>query len=148
LFQVQLKRLPGNEDVLLPKRMSELASGFDLHAAVAEPVILHPGERRLIPTGFAMSMERGLEAQVRPRSGLALKHGITCLNSPGTIDADYRGEVKVLLINLGQEPFTITRNERIAQMVIQIVPEVQLVEVLELTDTERGAGGFGHTGTN
>lgn len=147
MFQVQLKRLPGNEDVLLPRRMSELASGFDLHAAVTEPMVLHPGERRLVPTGFAMSMKRGLEAQIRPRSGLALKYGITCLNSPGTIDADYRGEVKVLLVNLGQEPFTITRNERIAQMVIQLVPEVELVEVDELADTERGAGGFGHTGT-
>jgi len=127
--------------------MSELASGFDLHAAVAEPVILHPGERRLIPTGFAMSMPAGLEAQIRPRSGLAFKYGITCLNTPGTIDADYRGEVKVLLINLGQEPFTITRNERIAQMVIQTVPDIVFEEVEELTDTERGDGGFGHTGT-
>lgn len=147
LHQVQLKRLPGNEDVLLPKRMSELASGLDLHAAVTEPVILQPGERQLIPTGFAMSMPAGLEAQVRPRSGLAYKHGITCLNSPGTIDADYRGEVKVLLINLGQEPFTIRRNERIAQMVIQTVPLIELVEVEELTETRRGEGGFGHTGT-
>lgn len=146
-YRVQLKKLPGNEDVHLPRRMSELASGFDLHAAVAEPVILHPGERRLIPTGFAMSMPAGLEAQIRPRSGLAFKYGITCLNTPGTIDADYRGEVKVLLINLGQEPFTITRNERIAQMVIQTVPDIVFEEVEELTDTERGDGGFGHTGT-
>jgi dUTP pyrophosphatase len=147
LFQVQLKKLPGNEDVLLPQRMSEMASGLDLHAAVTEPVVLHPGERKLIPTGFAMSMPAGLEAQIRPRSGLAFKHGITCLNSPGTVDADYRGEVKVLLINLGQEPFTITRNERIAQMVIQTVPPIELLEVEELSDTVRGTGGFGHTGT-
>jgi len=147
LHTVQLKKLPGNEDVLPPRRMSEMASGYDLHAAVTEPVILHPGERKLIPTGFAMSMPAGLEAQIRPRSGLAFKYGITCLNTPGTVDADYRGEVKVLLINLGQEPFTITRNERIAQMVIQIVPAVELVEVEELSETERGAGGFGHTGT-
>lgn len=147
MYQVQIKKLPGNEDVLLPRKMSELASGFDLHAAVTEPVVLQPGERRLIPTGFAMSMEAGLEAQIRPRSGLAMKHGITCLNSPGTVDADYRGEVKVLLVNLGQEPFAIERNERIAQMVIQEVPQVELVLVEDLSDTERGAGGFGHTGT-
>lgn len=147
LHKVQLKRLPGNEDVMLPRRMSELAAGFDLHAAVTEPMILHPGERKLVPTGMAMAMPAGLEAQIRPRSGLAYKYGITCLNTPGTIDADYRGEVKVLLINLGQEPFTITRNERIAQMVIHQLPQVELEEVDELPDTERGAGGFGHTGT-
>ncbi len=147
LQTVQLKRLPGNEDVLLPRRMSELAAGFDLHAAVTEPLILHPGERKLVPTGFAMAMPAGLEAQIRPRSGLAFKYGITCLNTPGTIDADYRGEVKVLLINLGQEPFTICRNERIAQMVIQQLPAIELAEVEELSDTDRGAGGFGHTGT-
>ncbi|WP_438448389.1 dUTP diphosphatase [Gorillibacterium sp. sgz5001074] len=127
--------------------MSELAAGFDLHAAVTEPLILHPGERKLVPTGFAMAMPAGLEAQIRPRSGLAFKYGITCLNTPGTIDADYRGEVKVLLINLGQEPFTICRNERIAQMVIQQLPAIELAEVEELSDTDRGAGGFGHTGT-
>jgi dUTP pyrophosphatase len=126
--------------------MSEWAAGFDLHAAVEAPVVLSPGERALIPTGFAMAMPKELEAQIRPRSGLAYKHGITCLNSPGTIDADYRGEVKVLLINLGQEPFTIERGERIAQMVFQRVPQVVLEEVSELTDTLRGEGGFGHTG--
>jgi dUTP pyrophosphatase len=126
--------------------MSEWAAGFDVHAAVAEPVVLGPGQRALIPTGFAMAMPRELEAQIRPRSGLAFKHGITCLNSPGTIDADYRGEVKVLLINLGQEPFTIERGERIAQIVFQRVPQVTLEEVAELPDTARGAGGFGHTG--
>lgn len=147
MFNVQIKRLPGSEGISLPQKMSALASGFDLYAAVAEPVALQPGERALIPTGFALSMPAELEAQVRPRSGLALKHGITCLNSPGTIDADYRGEVKVLLINLGSQPFTIERNERIAQMVFQLVPSVELNEVDELSDTERGAGGFGHTGT-
>jgi dUTP pyrophosphatase len=126
--------------------MSEWAAGFDLHAAVAEPLVLAPGERALIPTGFAMAMPRELEAQIRPRSGLAYKHGITCLNTPGTIDADYRGEVKVLLINLGQEPFTIERGERVAQMVFQRVPQVILEEVSELTETSRGEGGFGHTG--
>lgn len=127
--------------------MSEWAAGFDLHAAVAEPVTLAPGERALIPTGFAMAMPRELEAQIRPRSGLAYKHGITCLNSPATIDADYRGEVKVLLINHGREPFTIRRGERIAQMVFQVVPQVRIEEVAELSETVRGEGGFGHTGT-
>ncbi|MCM3272054.1 dUTP diphosphatase [Paenibacillus elgii] len=127
--------------------MSELASGFDLYAAVSEPVDLGPGERALIPTGFALAMPAGLEAQIRPRSGLAFKHGITSLNTPGTIDADYRGEVKVLLINHGKETFTINRNERIAQMVFQTVPLITLTEVSELDETERGAGGFGHTGT-
>jgi deoxyuridine 5''-triphosphate nucleotidohydrolase (dut) len=146
LFQVLFKRLPGNEDMKLPERMSEAAAGFDLHAAVAEPTVLAPGERKLIPTGFAMAMPEQLEAQIRPRSGLAFKHGITCLNSPGTIDADYRGEVKVLLINLGQEPFVITRGERIAQMVFQTVPAVSIVERDDLPETVRGAGGFGHTG--
>jgi dUTP pyrophosphatase len=146
LYPIQLKRLPGNEDISLPRRMSEWAAGFDLHAAVTEPVVLAPGERALIPTGFAMAMPKELEAQVRPRSGLAFKHGITSLNSPGTIDADYRGEVKVLLINHGQQPFTIERGERIAQLVFQLVPQVTLEEVEELSDTVRGAGGFGHTG--
>ncbi len=145
-YHVQINKLPGNEDVQLPRKMSEQASGFDLHASVAEPVVLAPGERALIPTGIAIAMPDGLEAQIRPRSGLAFKHGITCLNTPGTIDADYRGEIKVLLINLGQEPFAIARNERIAQMVFQAVPAVTLVEVEELTETQRGAGGFGHTG--
>ncbi len=146
MYQVLFKRLEGNEDVLLPVKMSELAAGFDLHAAVSEPVVLSPGERKLIPTGFSMAMPGDLEAQIRPRSGLAYKHGITCLNSPGTIDADYRGEVKVLLINLGQEPFTIDRGERIAQMVFQVVPAIVISEVDELPETVRGAGGFGHTG--
>ncbi|MGY5344465.1 dUTP diphosphatase [Paenibacillus glucanolyticus] len=146
LHYVQINRLPGNEDVKLPEKMSELAAGFDLHAAVAEPVVLNPGERKLIPTGFAIAMPAELEAQIRPRSGLAFKHGITCLNSPGTIDADYRGEVKVLLVNLGQEPFAIERHERIAQMVFKTVPAVEFIEVEELSDTVRGAGGFGHTG--
>lgn len=146
MYPIQLKRLPGNEDVPLPRRMSEWAAGFDLHAAVAQPVVLAPGERALIPAGFAMAMPAELEAQIRPRSGLAYKHGITCLNSPGTIDADYRGEVKVLLVNLGQEPFAIERGERIAQMVFQRVPQVSIEETDELPDTVRGAGGFGHTG--
>ncbi|WP_410055625.1 dUTP diphosphatase [Paenibacillus sp.] len=146
-FEVQINRLAGNEDIELPRKMSELASGFDLYAAVTEELTLLPGQRALVPTGIAIAMPGGLEAQIRPRSGLAYKHGITCLNTPGTIDADYRGEIKVLLINLGQEPFVIRRNERIAQMVFQIVPKVNLVQVDELSETVRGAGGFGHTGT-
>lgn len=145
-FTVQMKRQPGTEDIPLPRKMSELAAGFDLYAAVTEPVVIEPGKRALIPTGFSMAMPGELEAQIRPRSGLAYKHGITCLNTPGTIDADYRGEVKVLLANLGDKPFTINRMERIAQMVFQIVPPVRLEEADELPDTERGAGGFGHTG--
>ncbi|KEO76405.1 dUTP diphosphatase [Paenibacillus sp. FSL M8-0228] len=146
LTYVEINRLAGNEDIELPRKMSELASGFDLYAAVQENLVLEPGKRCLVPTGFAIAMPAGLEAQIRPRSGLALKHGITCLNTPGTIDADYRGEIKVLLINLGEESFTITRNERIAQMVFQAVPEVELKQVDQLSETVRGAGGFGHTG--
>ncbi|WP_438350188.1 dUTP diphosphatase [Paenibacillus sp. FA6] len=146
LHYVQINRLSGNEDIKLPEKMSSLASGYDLYAAVEEEVILQPRERKLIPTGYAIAMPEGLEAQIRPRSGLALKHGITCLNTPGTIDADYRGEIRVLLINLGAEPFTIVRNERIAQMVFQTVPHVEWEIVNELSETVRGSGGFGHTG--
>jgi dUTP pyrophosphatase len=145
-YRVEIKRLPGNEDIVVPQKMSELASGFDLYAAVTEPLTLNPGERCLVPTGFAIAMPAELEAQIRPRSGLAFKYGITALNSPGTIDADYRGEIKVLLINHGKEAFIIQRNERISQMVFQIVPQIQLEEVEELSDTVRGVGGFGHTG--
>ncbi|HEY8342858.1 MAG TPA: dUTP diphosphatase [Calditerricola sp.] len=145
-MKVLIKRLPGNDDLPLPEAMTAGASGFDLRAAVKEPVTLQPGERALIPTGIAIAMPEGLEAQVRPRSGLALKYGITCLNSPGTIDADYRGEIGVILINLGQAPFTIKRGDRIAQLVFQTVPRVTLVEVAELPPSERGSGGFGHTG--
>lgn len=145
-YQVRIKKLPGNEDLALPRKMSEGASGFDLCAAVAEPVLLKPGERALIPTGIALQMPLQLEAQVRPRSGLAIKHGITCLNTPGTIDADYRGEIKVILINLGREDFIVARGERIAQLVFQTVPRVDLIETDQLDDTDRGSGGFGHTG--
>jgi len=145
-MKVQIKRLPGNDDLPLPEMMTTGASGFDLRAAVKGPVVLHPGERKLIPTGIAIAMPVGLEAQVRPRSGLALKHGVTVLNTPGTIDADYRGEVGVILINLGQEPFTVQHGDRIAQLVFQYVPRVTLVEVEELPPSDRGAGGFGSTG--
>jgi dUTP pyrophosphatase len=144
---IQIKRLPGNNEVQLPQKMSTLASGYDLYASLKATVALQPGERALIPTGFAISMPPNYEAQIRPRSGLAYKHGITVLNSPGTIDADYRGEIKVLLVNLGQEVFNIETNERIAQMVFQEVPSVEFQEVDELTDTARGEGGFGHTGS-
>ncbi|YCI23658.1 dUTP diphosphatase [Paenibacillus sp. Z6-24] len=146
-IKVEIKTLPGSEGLELPRRMSELASGYDLYASVTEPMTLEPGSRALVPTGIALAMPAGLEAQIRPRSGLAYKHGITCLNTPGTIDADYRGEIKVLLINLGQEPFVINRGERVAQMVFQTVPDTDLIQVEELSETVRGAGGFGHTGT-
>ncbi len=143
---VQIRKTPGNDDIPLPCRMSEWAAGFDLVAAVQEPMDLLPGERTLIPTGFSIALPRNMEAQIRPRSGLALKKGITCLNSPGTIDADYRGEVGVILINHGHEAFRITRGDRIAQMVIQYVPPVEWEIVDELPSSDRGQGGFGHTG--
>jgi len=126
--------------------MTGQAAGFDLAAAVAEPTVLLPDEIRLIPCGFAMALPPGYEAQVRPRSGLSSRHGVTLVNSPGTIDADYRGEVRVPLINHGKAPFTIERGMRIAQMVVMPVPPVELVEVDELDQTSRGQGGFGHTG--
>lgn len=143
---VRIKRLPDGEGLPLPSRMSAEAAGFDLPAAVIEPVVLQPGEIRLIPCGFAMAVPPGYEAQIRPRSGLASKFGITLINTPGTIDSDYRGEVHVPLINLGQAPFTVERGARIAQMVIAPVPAVTMVEVKELDETSRGSGGFGHTG--
>ena len=145
-MKIKIMRTKENEDVLLPSRMSDLAAGFDLYAAVDGTVELSPGERVLIPTGFAIALPPNMEAQIRPRSGLALKKGITCLNSPGTVDADYRGEVGVILINHGQETFTIERGERIAQMVIQYVPQIDWELVEELPPTLRGSGGFGHTG--
>jgi dUTP pyrophosphatase len=145
-ISVLLKRLPGTEDLPLPVRMTAEAAGFDLRAAVAGAVTLAPGDIRVIPCGFAMAVPRGYEAQVRPRSGLAAKHGITLVNSPGTIDSDYRGEVMVPLINLGREPYSVERGMRIAQMLILPVPPVQIIEVDELDETPRGAGGFGHTG--
>ncbi len=146
MFKVEICKLPGNEDLSLPKQMSAGASGFDLYAAVSESVVLEPGKWKLIPTGIAIAMPTGLEAQVRPRSGLALKHGITILNAPGTIDADYRGEIKVILLNLGEKEYRVDRGDRIAQLVFQQVPSIQLELVKELKTTERGTGGFGHTG--
>ncbi|WP_124727531.1 dUTP diphosphatase [Staphylospora marina] len=146
-MDVKVIQLPGNEDLPLPVKMSEGASGFDLHAAVTEPVVIGPGKWKLIPTGIAVSMPSSLEAQVRPRSGLALKQGVTVLNTPGTVDADYRGEIGVILLNLGEQPFEVKRGDRIAQLVFSLVPEIRLVRVDKLDDTARGAGGFGHTGT-
>ena len=140
--------LPHFEGLALPAYETADAAGMDLRAAVADeaPVTLKPGERAMIPTGLTIALPAGHEAQVRPRSGLAAKHGVTCLNTPGTIDADYRGEVKVILINLGQEPFVIKRGERIAQMVIAPVTRGELSVVATLDETQRGAGGFGSTG--
>lgn len=130
----------------LPKYETSLSAGMDLRANIEKPVILQPMQRVLVPTGLFIELEPGFEAQIRPRSGLAFKNGITVLNSPGTIDADYRGEVKILLINLSNEDFTINNGERIAQMVIAKHETAEIVEVKELSDTQRGEGGFGHTG--
>ena len=144
--RVLIQRLPHGEGLDLPHYATEHAAGMDLRAAVAEAVVLSPGERALIPTGLAIALPEGFEAQVRPRSGLALKHGITVLNSPGTIDADYRGEVGVILVNHGQQAFPIQRGERIAQMVIAPVSRVGWQPAESLDDTARGAGGFGSSG--
>ncbi len=130
----------------LPSYATELSAGMDLRANIDEPIVLQPLQRTLVPTGLFMALPAGYEAQVRPRSGLAIKKGITVLNSPGTVDADYRGEVCVILVNLSNEPFTITDGERIAQMVIARHEQVEWLSVEQLDDTERGAGGFGHTG--
>lgn len=145
---VPLIRLPHGGDLPLPAYETPGAAGMDLRSAVAEgePLTLQPGERALVPTGFVFEVPDGFEAQVRPRSGLAFKHGITCLNTPGTIDSDYRGEVKVLLINLGQEAFVVSRGMRIAQMVVAPVTQVRVMERSEASTTPRGAGGFGSTG--
>ena len=146
-IRVLIKRLAGTEGLPLPVRMTEHAAGFDLCAAVRENLVLQPGEIKLIPCGFSMAIPPGYEAQVRPRSGLSTKFGITMINAPGTIDADYRGEVFVPMINHGKAAFTVERGMRIAQMLILPVPMVDLVEVEELDETARGKGGFGHTGT-
>lgn len=145
---VRLERLPHAEGLPLPAYETDGAAGMDLRAAVAEdqPLTLALGARALVPTGLRIALEPGFEAQIRPRSGLALKHGITCLNSPGTIDSDYRGEVGVILANLGSEPFVIRRGERIAQMVVAPYSRAQWIEADSLDETARGAGGFGSTG--
>jgi deoxyuridine 5'-triphosphate nucleotidohydrolase len=143
---VPLKRLPGGEGIPLPTYMTQHAAGADLFAAVHEHVVLAPGERALIPTGFAIAVPEGYEAQVRPRSGLALRSGVTCLNSPGTIDADYRGPLGVILANLGNEPFIVRRGDRIAQLVVAPVSRAVFDEFEELPETARAGGGFGSTG--
>jgi dUTP pyrophosphatase len=144
MIEIELQRLPHGEGLPLPARATEHAAGLDVVAA--EDVTLAPGERYAVATGFAIAIPHGHEVQVRPRSGLALKHGITCLNTPGTIDSDYRGEVKVILANLGSEPFDVRRGERIAQLVPALVLKAAFREVDALSETSRGAGGFGSTG--
>jgi dUTP diphosphatase len=143
---VKITRLKGNKDLPLPGYESEGSSGMDIRAAVKEPVLLKPGEISLIPTGLSLSVPPGYEAQMRPRSGLALHNGIGMVNAPGTIDSDYRGEIGIIMINWGNEPFTIRRGDRIAQMIISKVYRAELSEVDALDTTYRGQGGFGHTG--
>ncbi|MCI4679431.1 dUTP diphosphatase [Rhodoblastus acidophilus] len=147
-MEIKTKRLPHGEDLPLPSYQSAGAAGLDLVAAIPAdaPAVLRPGERRAVPTGLILEIPLGFEAQVRPRSGLALKHGVTVLNAPGTIDSDYRGEVGVLLINLGDEPVQINRGDRIAQLVFAPVVQARLSVIDEVSETRRGAGGFGSTG--
>jgi len=146
LVRVALKRLPEADDLPLPSYMSELAAGADLFAAVETELTLVPGERALVPTGLSIALPAGFEAQIRPRSGLALRDGVTCLNAPGTIDADYRGPIGVILANLGSVPVTIRRGDRIAQLVVAPVSRAQFDLVNELPESSRGGGGFGSTG--
>ncbi|MDD3183236.1 MAG: dUTP diphosphatase [Alphaproteobacteria bacterium] len=143
---VAITPLPHAQGLDLPAYATEHAAGMDLCAAIQDDVVLAPGERKLIPTGLAIALPEGFEAQIRPRSGLALKNGLSVLNSPGTIDADYRGEVQIILANLGREPFTITRGMRIAQMVVAAYTRVTWAKADTLSETARGAGGFGSTG--
>lgn len=144
---VAVTRLPGNDDIALPRYETAQSAGLDLAAAVAAAVVLAPGDRAAIPTGLAIALPPGYEAQIRPRSGLAARNGVTVLNAPGTIDADYRGEIKVVLANLGHEPFAVERGMRIAQMVVAPVTRIAWDEVEALPDSARGGGGFGSTGT-
>lgn len=145
-LRVRILRLANGEGLPLPVRATAAAAGCDLAAAVEDELVLAPGQRELVPTGFAIELPDGYEAQVRPRSGLALRHGIVLPNAPGTIDADYRGEIRVILMNLGSEPFVIRRGDRIAQLVVAPVVRVGWDEAQALDETERGDGGFGHTG--
>ena len=145
MIQIRVQRLH-SEDLPLPRYMTAGSAGVDLYAANMKPIALAPGERVLVPTGLAIALPLGYEAQIRPRSGLALRHGITLLNTPGTIDSDYRGEIQVIVINLGQGEYIMNRGERIAQMVINRIEQAELIEVEELSNTGRGSGGFGHTG--
>ena len=144
--EVRVRRLPEARDLPLPRRATAHAAGFDLRARVDAPLELAPGARALVPTGVAVELPEGYEGQVRPRSGLALRHGLTLLNSPGTVDSDYRGEIGAVMINLGSEPVTIERGDRVAQLVVQRVPAVDLREVPALAPSERGCAGFGYTG--
>ncbi len=143
--QLQIKKL--HPAAQIPAYMTEQAAGMDIHALPESPIVLRPGNRCLVPTGLAMAIPAGYEIQVRPRSGLAINHGISLVNSPGTIDADYRGEIKIILINHGLDDFIIRPGERIAQLIVAPVCQAELCEVAELSDTLRGDGGFGHTGT-
>ena len=148
--RIEIKRLDHAKGLALPAYETDEAADMDLRAALAEgeTMVLQPGQQAMVPTGLSMAMPKGFEAQVRPRSGLAAKHGLTVLNTPGTIDSDYRGEVKIILINLGQDDFTVERNMRIAQMIIAPVAQASLIEVETLDETARGLGGFGSTGTD
>ncbi len=143
-----VRRKAGCEDLPLPRYMSEAAAGMDVCAAVDKPLVLEPGDIKLVPTGLQVAVPPGYEIQVRPRSGLALEHGLTVVNAPGTIDADYRGEVGVIIGNIGRQPFTITRGMRIAQLVVAAVARADVQQVDELPETDRGEGGFGHSGTH
>jgi dUTP pyrophosphatase len=145
-IRVAITRLNGSQDLPLPGYMTDHAAGMDLMAAVEKELVLSPGQRALVPTGIAIALPEGFEAQVRPRSGLALKNGVTLVNTPGTIDADYRGEIRIILINLGTEPFVVRRGDRIAQMIVAPVCRVRWDEQAALNATDRGGGGFGHTG--
>ena len=146
VIKVKIYREPGTEDLPLPQYKTDGSAGMDLHASVKEDVVIAPGERRLIPTGIRIAIPEGYEGQVRPRSGLAINYGIGLLNSPGTIDSDYRGEIQVILINLVDSPFVVKRGDRIAQLIIAPVVKVEWEIVYQLPQTERGSGGFGHTG--
>lgn len=146
VLKIKIKKLPHGREVPAPKYMSDHAAGMDLYAAVESEVVIKPGEWKLVPTGFIMAIPEGYEAQVRPRSGLALKQGVSVLNTPGTVDADYRGEVGVILMNHSKQDLIVKRGDRIAQMIINQIERAEIEEVAELPDTDRGAGGFGHTG--
>jgi len=146
MLTVRIKKLGSNKDVELPTYMTEDSAGMDIFAALKGEEVILPGERKLIPAGIEIEIPKGYEAQVRPRSGLAVKNGVTVLNAPGTVDSDYRGEIKVILINQGAEPFVVKRGDRIAQMIVSPVSRVSWDLVEKLDETERGSGGFGHTG--
>ena len=144
-IEVRIQKTYGNDDIPLPRYMTNQAAGMDIFAAVSEEEIISPGQRKKIPTGIKVALPEGYEAQIRPRSGLALNNGVTLLNSPGTIDADYRGEIALIVINHGEQPFVVKRGMRLAQMVVQKIFQADWVETAELNTTSRGSGGFGHT---